>query len=74
MNRPEYSRINTWWSMDFVCDQLFNGNRFRALTLVDNFIRKCLLIHPEKSIKGDEVVEVLVQLKEKMGLLQNEFR
>lgn len=28
------------WSMDFVMDQLFDGRRFRALTVVDNFSRK----------------------------------
>lgn len=29
--------INDIWSMDFVMDQLFDGRRLRALTLVDNY-------------------------------------
>ncbi len=39
LDRPE--RINQHWSMDFVSDNLFNGRRFRVLTVVDNFSREC---------------------------------
>lgn len=35
--------VNESWSMDFVIDSLFNGRRFRALTIVDNFSRECLV-------------------------------
>ncbi len=45
--------------MDFVCDNLFDGRRFRALTLVDNFTRKCLAIRVGQSLKGDYVVAVM---------------
>ena len=44
---------------DFVADQLFDGRRFRALTVVDNFSRKCLGIYPDKSIKGEDVVSFI---------------
>ncbi len=57
MERPEISTINQCWSMDFVSDQLIDGSRFRALTIVDNFSRRCMAIHPEKSIRGENVVE-----------------
>ena len=63
MERPEISTINQCWSMDFVADQLFNGQRFRALTIVDNFSRKCMAIHADQSIKGADVVEILNRLK-----------
>ncbi len=33
------------WSIGFVSGQLYNSHRFRALTVVDNFSRKCLAIH-----------------------------
>lgn len=33
LNRLEVSKINQSWSMDFVADQLFDGRRFRALTV-----------------------------------------
>lgn len=49
--------------MDFVSDQLFDGSRFRALTVVDNYSRKCLAIHPDQSIKGSDVVNIMEKLK-----------
>ncbi len=63
MERPEVSKIHQCWSMDFVSNQLFDGKRFRALTIVDNFSRKCLAVHCGKSIKGKDVVNVLNRLK-----------
>ncbi len=68
MERPEISTINQCWSMDFVSDQLIDGSRFRALTIVDNFSRRCMAIHPEKSIRGENVVEVLNELKYQKGV------
>ena len=35
---PLASRPNEIWAMDFVSDALFNGKRFRALTVVDAYI------------------------------------
>jgi len=63
MERPNVSNINQCWSMDFVSDQLFDGHRFRALTIVDNFSRKCMAIHTDRSIRGADVVETLDHLK-----------
>jgi len=67
MERPEVSTIADCWSMDFVCDQLFDGRRFRALTIVDNYSRKCLEIRTGQSLKGPDVVQVMDQLKHKLG-------
>lgn len=53
------SSLHECWSMDLVCDQLYNGNRFRALTIVDNYSRKCLAICAGRSLKGSDVVEVI---------------
>lgn len=50
-------------SMDFVADQLFNGQKFRALTLVDNFSRHCPLIRIGQSLKGADVVAALEELR-----------
>jgi len=60
--------INERWSMDFVSDALFNGNRFRALTVVDNFSRECLAIHAEQGVKGKDVVDIMERLKATRGL------
>jgi putative transposase len=69
MDRPNFTTINECWSMDFVADQLLDGRKFRALTIVDNFSRKCIEIHPQQSIKGHDVVEVLERLKYHKGIL-----
>jgi putative transposase len=49
--------------MDFVADNLFNGRRIRALTVVDNFSRECLAIHMDQGIKGKEVVQIMERLR-----------
>ena len=49
--------------MNFVADQLFDGRRFRALTVADNYRRKCLDIHPGQSIKGEDVLRIMEKLK-----------
>lgn len=61
--RPPLTYIVQCWSMDFVSDSLFNGRRFRALTVVDNFSRECLAIHAGKSLKGEDVVRVREALR-----------
>ena len=44
-------------------DNLFNGRRFRALTVVDNFSRECVAIHVGKSLKGEDVVSIVEALR-----------
>lgn len=68
VERREVSTINECWSMDFVSDSLFNGRRFRALTIVDNFSRECLWIEAAQSLRGEEVVSVLKYLKQSRGV------
>ena len=59
---------NDAWSMDFVADQLADGRRFRALTIVDTFTRECLAIEIARSLKAEDVVRVLEHLKYERGL------
>ncbi len=68
LDRVELSTTHQSWSMDFVADQLFDGRRFRALTVVDNYSRKCLAIHAGQSIKGEDVVHIMERLKETYGV------
>ena len=63
LKRPEVSSIDKCWSMDFVADNLFNGRRIRALTVVDNFSRECLAIYVDQGIKGKNVVQVMERLR-----------
>jgi putative transposase len=67
MDRPILTAPNQLWSMDFVADALFNGQRFRALTIVDNFTRECLAIELACSLRGDDVVAALDQLRLRGG-------
>jgi len=67
-DRPLATRLNESWSMDFVSDALFNGRRFRALTVVDNFSRECLAIEADQGMRGEQVVKVLERLKYVRGL------
>jgi putative transposase len=59
LDRPQLNTVDQCWSMDFVADNLLDGKRIRALTIVDNFSRECLAIHVDYSIKGDHVVGVI---------------
>ena len=59
---------NQVWSMDFVADQLADGRRFRALTVVDIYTRECLAIECEQRLKGEDVVLVLNRIKTHRGV------
>ena len=65
--RSAATQPNEHWSMDFVADQLFNRQRFRILTLVDNFTRESLAIRAGKRLTGDHVVEVLEDVTRSRG-------
>lgn len=67
LERIEETRPHQAWSMDFVADALFDGRKFRALTVVDNYSRQCLVIHVDASIRGSDVVETMNRLKARHG-------
>src|SRR5690606_19599968 len=69
LERPEHSSLYECCSMDFVSDQLFDGRKFRALTLVDNYSRECLCIRVGQSLKGADVVAALAQLERQRGIV-----
>jgi putative transposase len=45
-----------------VSDALFNGKKFRALTVVGNHTRECLAIEVGQSLTGDDVAMVLTEI------------
>jgi putative transposase len=59
---------NEVWSLDFVADQLVDGRRFRALTVVDVFTRESLAIEAGQSLKGQDVVGVLNRIRQDRGV------
>jgi putative transposase len=50
-----------------VADQLTDGRRFRALTIVDIFTRESLAIEAGQALKGTDVVGVLNRLRFERG-------
>jgi putative transposase len=65
--RPDVTQANDCWTMDFVSDALFNGKRFRALSVMDQYTRECLTIYADQHIKGEQVVSVMRELAAKCG-------
>lgn len=59
---------NERWCMDFVSDALFNGKRFRSLTVLDTFTRESLAIEVDQGLKGEQVVAVLERLRHQRGV------
>lgn len=58
---------NDIWSLDFVADELGNGQRFRALTVVDVFTREALAIDIGAWLRGADVVKTLNRLVAQRG-------
>jgi putative transposase len=61
------TRPNEAWNNDFVADQLQDGRRFRALTMVDVFTREGVAVAVDQSLKGDDMVRTLNQVKNNRG-------
>ena len=68
--KPAAQAINECWSMDFVSDQLYDGRKLRALTLIDAYTRECLAIWVDQGIRGDDVVEVLATVSAQRDMPQ----
>ena len=58
------------WSMDFVADNLFDGRKLRALTVVDQYTRECLAIEVNQRLNGDDVVNVMQSICVTRGVPQ----
>ena len=56
--------------MDFVSGSLYNGRRFRALTIIDIYTRGCLQIYTSQRIRGESVVEELDRITARRGYPQ----
>jgi putative transposase len=65
---PTPTKPNERWSMDFVSDQIYDGRKFRSLTIVDDCSRESPAIEVDTSLPGKRVVRVLENLKHSRGL------
>ena len=68
MKRPLVENPNELWCMDFMTDALFDGRRFRVLTVLDQYTRECLAIYAAQSIKAAKVVEMMDKLIIQRGI------
>ncbi len=50
------------WSYDFVQDQTHDGKKFRMLTVIAEFTRRCLATPMARSLKSDDVLACLTEL------------
>ena len=57
-----------------MADALFDGKRFRALTIVDNYSRECLEIEVGQSLKGEDVVRVMQRMQLLRGSLPDRIK
>lgn len=58
---------NQVWAMDFMADQLFNGQRLRFLTIVDAYSKLCPAIGVGFSYKATDVISTLNEAIAKHG-------
>lgn len=68
--RPQASRPNEVWSMDFVHDWFMNKRKLKCLTIVDDFTKDSIGIFPAHSISGQAVTRYL----DSIGRLPNRIR
>jgi putative transposase len=59
---------NEVWRLDFVANQLADGRRFRALTIMDVFTRESLAIAVGQRLKGEDVVSTLKNIRPRRGV------
>lgn len=56
--------LNQSWSMDFMCDSLVDGRRFRLLNVIDDYNRESLAIEIDTSLPELRVIRILQKLIE----------
>lgn len=66
-DRSDPLAINDIWAMDFVSDQLFNGQRLRCLTIIDVFGKLCPAIGVGFHYRATDVIETLDQAVNQYG-------
>lgn len=58
-DRSQAKEPNETWSIDFVHDQTFEGQRLRILTVIDNHTRICPVLDVRRHYKGVDVADTL---------------
>lgn len=66
-DRTDATHSNQVWAMDFVHDQLVTGRKLRILTIVDTHSRYAPATDPRFSYRGEDVVQTLERVCQKVG-------
>jgi putative transposase len=56
------------WSYDFLFDRTRDGRAVKILTVIDEYTRECLALRGERSLKSEDVLEVLDDLFLRRGI------
>jgi len=56
------------WAYDFVADRTHDGRAFRLLVVIDEYTRECLAIVVGRTLKSEDVIEVLADLMVERGV------
>lgn len=60
--------MNDVWTWDFIHDSLTNGDAIKAFVLVDEFTRRCLALEMNRSMRSQEVRQILSRLFAQHGV------
>ncbi len=58
--RPLFA--NHVWSWDFVMDRTHDGRSIKILVMIDEYTRRCLILHVARRINSSNVLEILADL------------
>jgi len=64
--RPEYA--DHVWSYDFVMDRTSDGKSLRFLNIIDEYTRECIFIKVARSLKAQDVSDILFYLFATRGI------
>ena len=53
---------NHVWSWDFIHDRTDSGASVKTLSLLDEYTRECLLLHPKRKLTSKEVIEAVSEV------------
>jgi transposase InsO family protein len=59
---------NDVWTWDFIFDHTVDGRQLKFLSIVDEHTRECLHLDAARSIRAEDVIEVLAELMGRQGV------
>jgi putative transposase len=60
--------VSKCWSMDFMCDALYDGRKIRILNIIDDFSREAVEVRVDFSISGKKLVRILSEIERERKL------